>query len=95
MTFLLLLLFLFLPPLVLLILLLLLLNDTELSGPRRPPLDLRGLDPLVCGTIVRRTWAILGFITNSDWVALSPQLGRLRGSLLTFGARRFALTRGR
>ena len=81
---LLLLLFLFLPPLFLLILLLfLLLDDMEPSGQQRPPLDLRGLDPLDPR-----------FITNSDWVALSPQIRRLGGSLLTLGARRFALARG-
>jgi len=81
--------------LLLVLLLLLFVNGMEPNGPWRPPHNLGGLDALVRDAIARQTWAVPGFITNSDWVALSPQLGRLGGSLLTFGASRFTLTRGR
>ena len=95
--FLLFLLFLF-PPLLLLLLvlpLLCFLNRMEPNGPWRPSLDLRGLNPLVHDTSASRARAVPGLITNSDGVTHSPRLGRLGGSLLTLGARRLTLSRGR
>ena len=77
-------LFLFFPPL-LLVIPLLLLDGVESNGPWNPSLNLRGLNPLIRGTRL---------IANSDGVAHSPLLGRLRGSLLTMRTRRLAPSGG-
>ena len=72
-------LFLFFPPL-LLVIPLLLLDGVEPNGPWNP-----SLNPLIRGTRL---------IANSDGVAHSPLLGRLRGSLLTMRTRRLAPSGG-
>ena len=85
---------LFLLPLLLHGLLLLLLDGTEPSGPRCPPLDSRDLGPFVYDAVAHRRRAIPRFITNSDWVAHSPKLGRLGGSLLVSRALHPIMTGG-